>query len=98
MAGRNAQRILPSERQHAPTLRVGLPHCSVWLGTRDPRYRGSDGFRHWDGSDGFRHRAKVRFGDGFRHRNVAFSDIGILNLQSAYVLPDSLLGCSTHGP
>jgi hypothetical protein len=42
-----------------------------------PRYRGSDGFRHWTGSDGFRHWDDWRFGAGFRHRNVAVSGTGI---------------------
>jgi hypothetical protein len=44
----------------------------------DPRYRGSDGFRHRTGSDGFRHWEDYRFGAGFHHRNVAFSGIGFL--------------------
>ena len=68
----------------------------------DPRYRGSDGFRHWTGSDGFRHWEDERFGAGFHHRNVAFSGTGILffgtdgtaaddpTLDAA--LPDSALG------
>jgi hypothetical protein len=49
-----------------------------------PRYRGSDGFRHWIGSDGFRHWERGRFGAGFRHRNVAFSGTGILFLTAAW--------------
>jgi hypothetical protein len=47
----------------------------------DPRYKGNDGFQHWTSSDGFRHWERGRFGAGFRHRNVAFSGIGFLDLE-----------------
>jgi hypothetical protein len=35
--------------------RSRLPLLRLIIASPGPRYRGSDGFRHWDSSDGFHH-------------------------------------------
>jgi hypothetical protein len=45
--------------------------------------QGSDGFRHWE---------RWRFGAGFRHRNLAFSGIGFLDLESTLMSGAGILG------